>query len=254
MAATGSQRGFTLVEALAALGIVSLIVVSFIGIRTSALVDAMQARNWRLAREIAEEQMSILRAGARDVSQQSGELVSLDEMYEDFSYKVVIGETAVADLESQAASDAAGGSDEAAARNEWQQSRENFRDAQARGLSAADYSAQRVTEEQDAALRLTTEAPSATKFEVVAVAVYFPKLDPDVEGQQETLIIKARLSTLALRGMTPDEAERLAAASGEGEGAAAGGAGNAGGAGGGGGSGLGGGASDAGGNPARGAK
>ena len=215
MATPGAQRGFTLVEALAALGIVSLIVISFIGIRTSALVDAMQARNWRLAREIAEEQMSTLRAGMRDVSQQSGEVVSLDEQYEDFSYKVVIGETAVADLESQAASDAAGGSEAAVERNEWQQNRENFRTAQARGLSAADYSAQRATEEQDAVLRLSTEAPSPTKFEVVAVAVYFPKLDPDFEGQQESLVIKARLSTLALSGRTPEEAERLAQANGE---------------------------------------
>jgi hypothetical protein len=71
---------------------------------------------------------------------------------------------------------------------------------------------------------LQTEAPSATKFEVVAVAVYFPKLDPEYEGQQDTLVIKARLSTLALSGRTPEEAERLAQANGEN---AAGGAGGA---------------------------
>ena len=84
---------------------------------------------------------------------------------------------------------------------------------------------QRIADEQDAALRLQTEAPSATKFEVVAVAVYFPKLDPEYEGQQDTLVIKARLSTLALSGRTPEEAERLAQANGEN---AAGGAGGAG--------------------------
>ena len=45
-----AERGFTLVEALVALAIVSMIVISYIGIRTTALIDATQARNWRLAR------------------------------------------------------------------------------------------------------------------------------------------------------------------------------------------------------------
>lgn len=217
------ERGFTLIEALVALGIVSMIVISFIGIRTTALVDATRARNWRLAREIAEETMSVLRAGARETPPVSGEPVSLEEKYPGFSYKVVIGEGAVADLEAQIASEAAGDDATATERNDWQRNREDFRRAQSRGMSATEYSEQRIAEEQDAALRLQTEAPSPTKFEVVAVAVYFPKLDPDYEGQQDTLVIKARLSTLALSGRTPEEAERLAQANSE-NGAAAGGA------------------------------
>lgn len=225
MAPTAGQRGFTLIEALVALGIVSMIVISFIGIRTSALVDATRARNWRLAREIAEETMSVLRAGARETPPVSGESVSLAEKYPGFSYKVVIGEGAVADLESQIAAEAAGGNETATERNDWQRNREDFRRAQSRGQSATEYAEQRIADEQDAALRLQTEAPSATKFEVVAVAVYFPKLDPEYEGQQDTLVIKARLSTLALSGRTPEEAERLAQANGEN---AAGGAGGAG--------------------------
>jgi prepilin-type N-terminal cleavage/methylation domain-containing protein len=51
------DSGFTLVEALVAMLIVSMVVISYIGIRTSALLDATYARNWRLAREIAEEKM-----------------------------------------------------------------------------------------------------------------------------------------------------------------------------------------------------
>jgi prepilin-type N-terminal cleavage/methylation domain-containing protein len=224
MATARGERGFTLIEALVALGIVSMIVISFIGIRTTALVDATRARNWRLAREIAEETMSVLRAGARETPPVSGEAVSLEEKYPGFSYKVVIGEGAVADLESQIASEAAGGDETAGERNDWQRNREDFRRAQSRGLSATEYSEQRIAEEQDAALRLQTEAPSATKFEVVAVAVYFPKLDPEYEGQQDTLVIKARLSTLALSGRTPEEAERLAQANGENGAGGAGGA------------------------------
>lgn len=217
------QRGFTLIEALVALGIVSMIVISFIGIRTTALVDATQARNWRLAREIAEETMSVLRAGARETPPVSGEPVSLEEKYPGFSYKVVIGEGAVADLEAQIAADSAGGDETAAERNDWQRNREDFRRARSRGQSATEYAEQRLVDEQDAAMRLQTEAPSPTKFEVVAVAVYFPKLDPDFEGQQDTLVIKARLSTLALSGRTPEEAERLAQANGENSAGGAGG-------------------------------
>jgi prepilin-type N-terminal cleavage/methylation domain-containing protein len=231
MARAANQRGFTLVEALVALGIVSAIVISYIGIRTTALIDATQARNCRLAREIAEEKMSELRAGARDVPPTSGELVAI-EKFPDFSFKVVIGEAAVSELESDLASEAAGGDESAAERNEWQQSREDYRRAQQRGLSAAEYDEQQLQQEQDTALRLQNEAPSATKFEVVAVAVYFPKLDPDFEGQKDVLVIKARLSTLAISGKTPEQAEREAAARGDsGEGAGAGGAGGSGGGG-----------------------
>lgn len=243
------QSGFTLVEALVALAIVSTIVISYIGIRTTALIDATQARNWRLAREIAEEKMSELRAGARDVPPTSGEMVAL-EKFPEFSFKVVIGEAAVNELESDLASEAAGGDETATERNEWQQNREDYRRAQQRGLSAAEYDEQQVMQEQDTALRLQQEAPSATKFEVVAVAVYFPKLDPDFEGQKDALVIKARLSTLALSGKTPEQAEREAAARGEGAengGAGGGGAGggSSGGGSSGGGSGPGGGAASA---------
>lgn len=213
--APGAQRGFTLVEALVALAIVSTIVISYIGIRTTALIDATQARNWRLAREIAEEKMSELRAGAHEVPPTSGDLVEL-EKFPEFAYKVVIGEAAVNELESSLASEAAGGDEAAAERNEWQQNRENYRRAQQSGMSAAEYDEQQLVQEQETALRLQEEAPSATKFEVVAVAVYFPKLDPDFEGQKDTLVIKARLSTLAISGKTPEMAEREAAARGEG--------------------------------------
>lgn len=224
-----AERGFTLVEALVALAIVSTIVISYIGIRTTALIDATQARNWRLAREIAEEKMSELRAGARDVPPTSGEMVPL-EKFPEFAYKVVIGEAAVNELESSLASEAAGGDEGAAERNEWQQNRENYRRAQQSGMSAAEYDEQQLVQEQETALRLQEEAPSATKFEVVAVAVYFPKLDPDFEGQKDALVIKARLSTLAISGKTPEQAEREASARGDG---AEGGDGAAGGAGGG---------------------
>jgi type II secretory pathway pseudopilin PulG len=212
--------GFTLVEAMVALLLVSMVVISYIGIRTSALIDATQARNWRLAREIAETRMSELQAGAREVPPISGEEVRL-EGYDGWSFKIVIGESDVADLEGEIGTEAAGEDQVASERFEWQRDREDYRRARSRGLSAADYEDQRL---EDATTRLAEKAPSTTDFEEVAVVVYFPKLNADYEGQKDALLIKARLSTLAISGMTPEQAQAVAQSKGEATGGAGSGA------------------------------
>ena len=63
----------------------------------------------------------------------------------------------------------------------------------------------------------------AGDFGECAVLVYFPKFDPDFEGQQEILLIKSRVSTLAISGRTPDEASALQQANGDSAEAVAGG-------------------------------
>lgn len=213
------QRGFTLIEALVALAIVSLVVISFIGIRTSALIDATEARNWRLAREIAEEKMSELQAGGRETPPQSGEVVEL-EKYEGFSFKIVIGESAVADLEAEVANSGVEQGSAESERVEWQRDRENYRKAREKGLSATDYEDKLA--EQDYQRRLAEKAPSADEFEEVAVVVYFPKMNADSEGEKDSLLIKAKLSTLALSGLTPKQAESIAASKGSSPAASAG--------------------------------
>jgi prepilin-type N-terminal cleavage/methylation domain-containing protein len=218
MATRAGERGFTLIEALVALGIVASVVVGFIGIRTQALVDATHARNWRLAREIAEAKLSELQAGAREVPPESGVTVPL-ENYEGWSYQVVLGDSAVANLEAEIGAEAAGGDAGSKERLDWQQNRENYRRAESRGLSAAEYQEQQL---EDVNQRLAEQAPSATEYEEVAVAVFFPKLDPDFEGQKDALLIKARLSTLAISGLTPEQAMAVAASKGQDQGNAAG--------------------------------
>lgn len=207
----GNEAGFTLVEALVALAIVAMVVIGYIGIRTSALVDATYARNWRLAREIAETRMSELQAGAREVPPISGDKVPL-EGYEGWSYTVVIGESEVAEVEAEIGAEAAGEDQVATERLDWQQNRDDYRRARNRGLSAAEYEEQ---QQQTASERLAERAPSASEFEEVAVVVYFPKLDAEYEGQEDALLIKARLSTLAISGMTPEQAAAVAQAKGE---------------------------------------
>jgi Tfp pilus assembly protein PilV len=212
------EAGFTLVEAMVAMLVVALVVISFIGIRTSALLDATYARNWRLARELAEEKMSELMAGARETRPQSGDLIPL-EKYRGFGYRVLIGEADIANIEAEIADNAAGDDSAAGERVEWQREREDYRRASARGLSRADYDAQR---NEDINLRLAEKAPSATEFEEVAVVVYFPKLEADKPDATDALLIKARLSTLAISGLTPEQAEALQQAQGGSSGAASG--------------------------------
>ncbi|MCK5945291.1 MAG: hypothetical protein KAI24_25100, partial [Planctomycetes bacterium] len=183
------ERGMLLIEALVAMVIVATVTIAYIGIRTTALIDATRARNWRLAREIAEEKMSELQAGAHEIAPESGTIVPIDK-YEGFSFKIVLGESNVADAEGEVASEAAGDDSEANDRIEWARNREDFRRARERGLSAQEYEDQQFDDINE---RLLEKAPSADDIEECAVIVYFPKLDPDYEGQQEMLLIKSRV-------------------------------------------------------------
>ena len=101
------ERGMMLLEALVAMLIVAVVTITYIGIRTTALIDATRARNWRLAREIADEKMSELKAGAHEVPPESGIRVPIDR-YEGFAYMIALGESAVADAEGQVAEESAG--------------------------------------------------------------------------------------------------------------------------------------------------
>lgn len=217
-AARRGEGGFTLLEAMVALAILSTIVIAYLGVRTRALMDATEARNWRLAREIAEEKMSELQAGARDAPPDWGDSIPLDDYqglhYKGFRFKFVIGESQIADLESEVASSGADSDPAATDRSEWQRNREQYRKAQARGISAAEYRDELALD--DAARRLEENAPSADEFEEVAVVVFFPRLDPDFPGQEDAFVIKARLSTLSISGLTPEQAESLAASRGQG--------------------------------------
>lgn len=216
------QDGFTLLEALVALAIVAMVVTSFLGIRTASLTDATEARNWRLARELAEEKMSELAAGAREVQPESGMEYQF-EKYPGFSYKIVIGESAVAQVESEIAG--LGGeeeSDEATDRARWQQDRDQYRRASARGLSYTEL--QDEMAQEDYRLKLAEKAPTEDDYEDVAVVVLFPNVLGD-DDAQSAYVMKARLSLLAISGLTPEESSQQAAARGENQAADGGAAG-----------------------------
>lgn len=215
-----AERGMLLIEALVAMLIVATVTVTFIGIRSNSLIDATRARNWRLAREIAEEKLSVLQAGAHEVPPESGMLLQVDK-YDGFSFKIVLGETAVANAEGEVANEAAGDDSQAQDKVEWDRNREDMRRARELGLSAQDYEDQQLDDINE---RLAETPPNADDFEECAVLVYFPKFDPDFEGQQEILLIKSRVSTLAISGLTPEDADALQQANTTGDDPAAGGA------------------------------
>jgi prepilin-type N-terminal cleavage/methylation domain-containing protein len=206
-----AQDGFTLLEAMVALAIVAMVVIAYLGIRTSALVDATEARNWRLAREIAEEKLSELIAGARELPPESGTPVQLDDKYKGFRYTILIGEAAVsqvgADLASEDGSDRIG-----TERAQWQQDRDVYRRANQKGMDYLAYQDQLRQQEEER--QRQEQPPSETDFEQVAVVVHFPRTRLDQEGD-DAFVLKAKVSTLALSGLTTEQAEIVARSRGQ---------------------------------------
>lgn len=206
-----TENGFTLIEALLALAIVALVVTTALSIRTSALVDATEARNWRVAREVAQEVLSELRAGARDEVvdfRMRREPIPKMKDIEGWSYQIAIGDQAIADVEAELTA-FVGEDTSSRDRLEWQQERDDLRASRKAGQSYYEYREQsRLAEEE----RLETEdlPPSEDEYEEVAVFVFFPNTRGIVGGvgnETAHFVLKARISTLAIEGLTPDEAE-----------------------------------------------
>ena len=207
------QDGFTLLEVLVAIAILAVVVMHFLATRTAALVDAADARNWRVAREIAEARLSKIKAGDHEIPPENRATIDLDEDYPGFSYRVFIGESAIAEAESEIADTMSGnddGDDNAADRREWQRERDTLRRARSSGMSFTEY------EDQLRAEELEEKLPSEREFEDVAVVVYFPNLRSDGRDDSDfsTFTLKAKISTMALQGLTPEQAEVVVAARG----------------------------------------
>lgn len=209
------ESGFTLLESLIALSLLAAVVMHFLGARTAALIDAAEARNWRVAREIAASKMSELKAGANEFPPESG--IEIDvEGYPDFKCQVIIGEQAIGDFEASQAEEfddfaRADTDPRFAERNAWDLDRKRVRRAQALGLSMNEYTDHLLEQE------LADKAPSESEYEDVAVVVYFPNVRPSDEYTRDTssFTLKAKISTMALQGLTPEEARAIALRKGQ---------------------------------------
>ncbi|MEE2887314.1 MAG: prepilin-type N-terminal cleavage/methylation domain-containing protein [Planctomycetota bacterium] len=224
------EAGFTLLEAMIALAIVAMVVTSVLAVRTNSLIDASEARNWRVAREVAQEILSELSAGARDeppeYNMQPAPIPSMKSVKK-WSYQIVIGQERIASIEADIDSEMSDNDNEMVDRRNYQRERDDLRQARQKGMSFFDYREQAQIEEDE---RLESEEdipPSEDEFEEVAVFVFFPNVRP---GQSEFghFVLKSRISTLAIEGLTTEQAESLISAtedstSSEGEGTPPGG-------------------------------
>jgi prepilin-type N-terminal cleavage/methylation domain-containing protein len=209
------QRGFTLLEVIIAFMILAIFLFSMLGSRSDAIVDATEARDWRLARELAEELLSELRAGARELPPVSGQEVPFDQPgknYPHFSYRFVIGEAAIAEFEAGVASESdasTGGT--SSDRLAWQRQRDQQRNAEQKGLSLDTYKDSLVKSEQE------EKPPSEDEFEDVAVMVHFPirRAGRTDDKTRDTLTLKAKVCTMAIQGLTPEKADAYQKATGK---------------------------------------
>ncbi len=210
MVCSQTESGFTLLEALIAMAILAMVSLGFIGVRSSALADAVEGRNWRVAREIAEEKLSELRAGARELPPDSGTREPI-EGRDGFFVQMVVGEAEIGSIEGSIAEADGGDQGDGGDRMEWQRERDRQRRADNLGMDQYEYE-DHLFEERQRLLEDTI--PSEDEFEDVAVVVYFPKTRLDQEGEDH-FMLKAKVSTLAIRGWTPEQAESLARVQGD---------------------------------------
>ena len=229
------ESGFTLMEALLALAIVALVVTTCLMIRTNSLIDASEARNWRVAREAAQEILSKLSAGAQeeppDYQMGRQPIPSMKEV-KGWTYQIVIGEERISSVEADLESDMETDDSERpmADRRAWQRERDDLRKSRRAGVSYYDYQEKSQQEEEERLAR-EDEPPSEDQFEEVAVFVFFPnvRLAAGKGGAEFShFVLKARLSTMAIEGMTPEEAETVAQSQGKSTDPASGGTGDGG--------------------------
>ena len=211
MRTRAGENGFTLIEVSIAVAIVGIVMGIFLALRTTALIDATEGRNWRLARELAEQMLSELRAGARELPPTSGQITPFKD-YPDFSYQFLIGETAISNHESSLATDrdVSTGSSESD-RLAWQRNRDQSRVAGQKGLSLDQnqQNQQKQTEEE--------KLPSEDEIEEVAIIIYFPivRTEQMEEKSEDTFTLKAKICTMAIQGLTPDKADAYAKSKGK---------------------------------------
>ncbi len=226
-------RGFTLVEVTVAMAILALVMLTFLGSRTDAMIDATEARDWRLAKELAEQMLSELRAGAREMPPVSGQEVAI-EKYPGFTYRFLIGEQAISDYEAGLATEADAneqGTQNAERRN-WQRQRDQMRLANQKGLSVDQYQENLLKDSGEEKL------PSEDEIEEVEIIIAFPivRASRAAESDYDKFTLRAKVCTMALQGLTPEKAEAYAKANGTqnqpgGGGSTSGGSGSSGGSG-----------------------
>ncbi len=192
------KNGFTLVEALVAFAILVLATVGMIWSRTKAVEQAVEARNLKLAIKIAVETLDTLKAGLNQE-----ELLNLNEWREveglpDFYVRVISGEDDISDFERVRAEES---DDELRLQRLNLSERLKYEREFEREQNSVSGDRAGGNEEEEKPIDEDT-------FEEVVIVVRYPTTDfkkhPDGIGEY---VLRARISTLALSGLTPEEVE-----------------------------------------------
>ncbi len=206
-----SEGGFSLLEVLVAVAILSIALLTLAGLRTDSLVTATSARNLRIAQTFAKRILTQLQAGQFDAWELRGTEHQLEEI-EGFSYRIFIGEAEIQEELGRIAEDQAdeSGNEKDQKRYEkldWIKRRRMMREARDRGedTTTLDTASTEEPTEED-------EAPDEETFEDLGVFIYY--FDPKRSDSMGVFSLRGRASTLALSGLTPDEVSKSEEASG----------------------------------------
>jgi prepilin-type N-terminal cleavage/methylation domain-containing protein len=205
MTATGTHRdrhasaGFSLLEVVIALAVLAIALLSLTALRTESLVTAAEARNLRVARSLADRVISEVKAGLLRAYDVRGQ-VQTDEQFAAFSYKILVGELAIQQEESaetEATADASGLDSDyrRLERLRWLQQRQDIRKARELKVPTHELTKDEVKE---------PDVPDEETFEDFAVFVYYPSYRE--EGKSEVYRVRSRTTTLALSGLTSEQA------------------------------------------------
>jgi prepilin-type N-terminal cleavage/methylation domain-containing protein len=201
------EKGFTLLEALVAIAILAISLLGLCAIRTDAVVSATKTRNLRLARELAERTLSEIEAGTMELLDSGIEKPF--ERYPTFRYKILVGDSAV---ETEAADAASAADIQTGAGNlervQWQQDRDRERRQQREKIAG--------TAEKDPLDAIKEDTtPTEKELETVAVVILYPAVgDEDNATGVSRLVLRTKISSLALSGLTPEQAEAKAKSAG----------------------------------------
>ncbi len=200
----GGREGFTLVEALVAFAILTLAVVGLIWSRSKAVQEAAEARNLKLAVKIARETLDKLQAGMNQENPVDLNTWQEVEKYPGFYVRVVTGDLEISDFETALAEEE--NDEEQLRRLDFQERLRLDRETSRMNEGAAGAGAAGAAEtgnDQEEELPIDEET-----YQEILVAVKYPSLNfkknPNGEG---IFLLRDKISTLALSGETPEQAE-----------------------------------------------
>ena len=198
-----SESGFSLLEVLVALVVLAIAILTLSSLRTESIGTSAEARNLRVARHIAVQVLSEVEAGTRRCYDERGREQTLEHLPM-FRYKIVIGEAEIQEeesnlLEQEAETTDSEASERKVERLEWLNRRSDILRARKQGIDYDDLETQELEED---------DSPDADTVEEIAVYVFWPKARLTEEGDNIAYYrLRGRATTLALSGLTEEQAE-----------------------------------------------